>query len=116
MTLEPQADKVGTVPQVFAVAKKAGISKVTVYSRHSNRDDLICAVIRSQAEAFTANLPLPQTSLDDARAVLELEPHKLQLRGLCRVHRIVDRGEDSESRLHRRSGRRPSGARTPCTA
>lgn len=57
---------------IEAVAKKAGISKVTVYTRHANRDDLICAVIRSQAEAFTANLPLPlpHTTFADVRAAL----------------------------------------------
>ncbi len=55
---------------IEAVARKAGVSKVTVYSRHSNRDDLISAVIRSQSETFSAHLPLPQTSLAGARAAL----------------------------------------------
>jgi len=55
---------------IEAVAKKAGVSKVTVYSRHANRDDLICAIIRSQAETFSAHLPLPQTSLAGVRTAL----------------------------------------------
>ena len=55
---------------VEAVAKKAGVSKVTVYARYANRDALITAAIRHQSETFSGFLPLPQTSLAEVRESL----------------------------------------------
>lgn len=55
---------------IEAVARRAGVSKVTVYARHSNREALISAVIRSQAEVFSAFLPLPLASLEEVRDAL----------------------------------------------
>lgn len=53
-----------------AVAKKAGVSKVTVYARHKNRDELLLAVIHSQLEGFTQNIPETQSSLEELREAL----------------------------------------------
>lgn len=36
-----------------SVARKACVSKVTVYKRHANRNDLIAAVMRQQTEIFS---------------------------------------------------------------
>ncbi|MBD2860198.1 TetR/AcrR family transcriptional regulator [Spongiibacter sp. KMU-158] len=41
-----------------AVAKLAGVSKVTLYTRHSNRNELIAAVMRRQAEIFAETITL----------------------------------------------------------
>jgi len=37
-----------------SVAKRASVSKVTVYSRHANRNELIVAVMKRQADVFSA--------------------------------------------------------------
>ena len=53
-----------------SVARKAGVSKVTVYSRHANRNDLISAVMRQQAEVFSEALTPAQGSKMDVRRSL----------------------------------------------
>jgi TetR/AcrR family transcriptional repressor of mexJK operon len=53
-----------------AVAKKAGVSKVTVYARHKNRDALLGAVIQSQVAGFTGMITGVQGSIAEVREVL----------------------------------------------
>jgi len=53
-----------------AVAALAGVSKVTVYSRHANRHDLIGAVIQQQAHQFTVQFSVIPETLADLQAAL----------------------------------------------
>lgn len=53
-----------------AVAKKAGVSKVTVYARHKNRDELLVAVIQSQVAGFTGIISGVQGSISEVREAL----------------------------------------------
>lgn len=54
---------------VEAVARLAGLSKMTVYSRYANREALIAAVIQRQADQMAASLclvPDSQSNLQEA--------------------------------------------------
>lgn len=53
-----------------AVAREAGVSKVTVYARFANRDELLDAVIGQQANAMITSLSLAPASLDNIRGAL----------------------------------------------
>lgn len=80
-----------------AVAKLAGVSKVTLYSRHSNRNELIAAVMRRQAESFAETITLipgvkpnaNKSLLDFSLAILNflVDPKHLQfMRALNAAH------------------------------
>jgi TetR/AcrR family transcriptional repressor of mexJK operon len=55
---------------VEAVARQAGVSKVTIYSRYANREALIDAVISKQANHIAASLSIAPDSQNNAHDAL----------------------------------------------
>lgn len=53
-----------------SVAKRAGVSKVTVYSRHANRNELIAAAMGHQADIFSAAFVPVEGDKQDIRHAL----------------------------------------------
>lgn len=53
-----------------SVAKRAGVSKVTVYSRHANRNELIAAAMRLQADIFSTAFTSVKGDRRDTRLTL----------------------------------------------
>lgn len=62
---------------IEAVARAAGVSKVTIYSRYANKDALVEAVISHQAEQLVISLAITPGHPDNLRDALRIFGAKL---------------------------------------
>jgi len=86
---------------IEAVARLAKVSKVTIYSRYANREELVEAVIRSQADRMAESLSIVPSSRKNVRSALIdfginlltfllSEEHQHFMRALGSTHELSD--------------------------
>lgn len=88
-----------------AVARRAGVSKVTVYARYANREALIRAVIADQAKQLAQDFRPGLSSIDDVRSALvdfgvRLQSFLLSDEHINLLRALSGTGAATRARLH----------------